>query len=223
MKRLFSIVLIVSGLSLANANDDLVIQAGVASDYVFRGISQTDNRPALQGGIEYRHSKGPYAGFWASSIDLPSGSDIETDSYFGYSDEIKSSNIGWDIGYVVYRYNESFDNFEELYGSLSLDVAPTVTFIAKISRDPDNKATVAEAMGVFKLPRNTSFKVRPGLVDRPGSAEDYRFFQLAAGINVSMNSFAKDVDFEISFSDTDIDAQSSRTETIWWVSALAHF
>jgi len=223
MKLLLSIVLIVSGLSLASANDDLVIQAGVASDYVFRGISQTDNRPALQGGVEYRHSKGPYAGFWASSIDLPSGSDIETDSYFGYSNEIKSSNIGWDIGYVVYRYNESADNFEELYGSFSLDVAPTVTFIGKISRDPDNKATVAEAMGVFKLPRDINFKVRPGLVDRPGSAEDYRFFQLAAGINVSMNSFAKDIDFEISFSDTDIDAQSSRTETIWWVSAIAHF
>ena len=225
MRLLFSIILIISGISLVHANDELVMQAGVVSDYVFRGISQTDNNPALQGGVEYRHSSGPYAGLWGSNVDLPSGSDsdIEADIYFGYSNEIKARNIGWDVGYIAYRYNKSIDNFEEVYGSMSFDVAPTVTLITKISWDQGNETTVAEVMGVFKLRQDINFKVRPGLVNAPRSAEDYRFFQLAAGINLPLNSFAKDIDLEIAFSDTDIDAQSSRTETIWWVSAIAHF
>ncbi|MDH5648948.1 MAG: TorF family putative porin [Gammaproteobacteria bacterium] len=216
------ITLVFHGL-VAQANDDLTAQAGIVSDYVFRGISQTDNSAALQAGAEYRHSKGPYFGAWGSKVDLPSGSDVELDIYGGLSNELVKSNIGWDLGYILYRYNESMDNFEEFYGSLSFDAAPTVTLITKLSRDQDNGVTVAEMMGVFKVKENISFKARPGYVNASGSGNDYRFFQLGAGLDIPLKRYAKKLAAELSFSDTDINNRSSRTESIWWLSLIAHF
>lgn len=43
---------------------------GLVSDYRFRGISQTATRPAIQGGFDYAHASGIYAGTWASKLIL---------------------------------------------------------------------------------------------------------------------------------------------------------
>jgi uncharacterized protein (TIGR02001 family) len=43
--------------------------AGLFSDYRFRGISQTDKKPAFQGGFDVAHSSGFYLGNWNSNID----------------------------------------------------------------------------------------------------------------------------------------------------------
>ncbi|HRI19242.1 MAG TPA: TorF family putative porin, partial [Burkholderiaceae bacterium] len=42
---------------------------GLFSDYRFRGISQTDKKPALQGGFDLGHSSGLYVGNWNSNVD----------------------------------------------------------------------------------------------------------------------------------------------------------
>ena len=41
---------------------------GLFSEYIFRGISQTGGKPAVQGGFDYSHASGFYAGTWASNI-----------------------------------------------------------------------------------------------------------------------------------------------------------
>src|SRR5688572_32533691 len=41
---------------------------GIFSQYIFRGLTQTDRKPALQGGFDYAHSSGLYAGTWGSNI-----------------------------------------------------------------------------------------------------------------------------------------------------------
>jgi len=46
----------------------LTANVGVVSDYVFRGISQSQHRPALQGGVDYAHASGAYVGLWASQV-----------------------------------------------------------------------------------------------------------------------------------------------------------
>ena len=65
----------------------------LTSDYVFRGVSQTDGKPALQGGIEFASEGGFYAGAWGSNVswlsDLsttaaPISSSLELDVYGGY-------------------------------------------------------------------------------------------------------------------------------------------
>jgi len=78
------------------------------SDYVFRGISQTDNDPTIQGslGVEYGIF---YAGAWGSGLDWGAGSDaeLEVDWYGGIKPTWKNSPVGpvsFDFGVIYYTY-----------------------------------------------------------------------------------------------------------------------
>ncbi|MFN4901297.1 MAG: TorF family putative porin [Betaproteobacteria bacterium] len=78
---------------------------GVTSDYRFRGISQSDKKPAIQGGIDFAHKSGLYLGNWNSSVSdfaAPRGSGIEMDFYGGYKTEVLG--IGLDLGTIYYYY-----------------------------------------------------------------------------------------------------------------------
>lgn len=88
---------------------------GLFSQYVFRGISQTNEDPALQGGFDYSHASGFYLGTWASNIswlkDAPAGVDpayssssMEIDVYGGYRGAFGETGIGYDVGLLQYIY-----------------------------------------------------------------------------------------------------------------------
>jgi uncharacterized protein (TIGR02001 family) len=88
---------------------------GLFSQYVFRGISQTNEDPALQGGFDYSHASGFYLGIWASNIswlkDAPAGVDpayssssAEVDVYGGYRGAFGESGVGYDVGLLQYIY-----------------------------------------------------------------------------------------------------------------------
>ena len=87
---------------------------GIVSDYAYRGISQTDERPALQGGFDYTHSSGFYAGVWATNVSWindaevskSSGNSLEIDVYAGYAGE--AGPIGYDVGLLQYYYPGSY-------------------------------------------------------------------------------------------------------------------
>ena len=81
----------------------------VLSDYVDRGISNTDRKPALQGGIFYGGEIGfyslyPYVGFWGSNVDFDDGDEatVELDVLFGISGSFRK--LEWDIGGAYYIY-----------------------------------------------------------------------------------------------------------------------
>ena len=40
---------------------------GVTTDYIFRGVTQSQHKPAVSGGLDYTHSSGLYAGTWLSN------------------------------------------------------------------------------------------------------------------------------------------------------------
>lgn len=83
---------------------------GLFSQYIFRGLTQTDSHAALQGGVDYAHDSGFYLGAWASNISwLTDGgtydsSSIEIDVYGGYGAEFGDSGIGYDVGVLQYIY-----------------------------------------------------------------------------------------------------------------------
>ncbi|MFC4727451.1 TorF family putative porin [Coralloluteibacterium thermophilus] len=87
--------------------------ADADSDYVFRGFTQTGEKPAIQGGIEFEAGNGFYAGTWGSSISWLSDSDpavssqVELDGYFGYRGAL-SDAVGFDVGAIHYRYPGSY-------------------------------------------------------------------------------------------------------------------
>jgi uncharacterized protein (TIGR02001 family) len=82
----------------------------IASDYRFRGISQTFGEgfkagPAIQGGIDYAHESGAYVGNWNSNVSgnqYPNGSSIEMDFYGGWKKSF--GEVGLDVGAIYYYY-----------------------------------------------------------------------------------------------------------------------
>ena len=92
-----------------------------ASDYAFRGISQTEEAPALQGGLSLTDESGFYLSVWGSNVDFLAEGTLELDVLLGWSGAI---NEEWttDVGIMRYGYpNAEIDgsNFYEIYGSLS--------------------------------------------------------------------------------------------------------
>lgn len=83
---------------------------GLYSQYIFRGLTQTDGKPALQGGVDYSHASGFYIGTWASNISwLEDGgnydsSSLELDVYGGFRNAIGDTAIGYDVGLLNYIY-----------------------------------------------------------------------------------------------------------------------
>lgn len=84
-----------------------------ATDYMFRGVSQTDNGPALQLGLDYAHDSGLLAGLFFSNVDYDSAANREQDVYIGFSKDI-NADFGVD-GYAWYYgyHGESNLNYPE--------------------------------------------------------------------------------------------------------------
>ena len=78
---------------------------GLFSSYRFRGIDQTFNKPALQGGIDYSHSSGIYVGNWNSNVNSGAGfpeGNLEMDFYGGWKTTF--GDFGLDLGGIYYYY-----------------------------------------------------------------------------------------------------------------------
>jgi len=119
------------GLAAA-ADSPLTGNVGIYSQYIFRGLTQTDTDPALQGGFDYSHSSGLYAGTWLSNISwlrdfgaYSGGGSLEWDIYGGFKGSIGKSDFGYDVGLLYYYYPGSVApgfvraNTLEAYGALS--------------------------------------------------------------------------------------------------------
>jgi uncharacterized protein (TIGR02001 family) len=90
---------------------EIEAEVGLVSDYVDRGISNSDGNPALQGGISYSIETGigdtwAYAGFWGSSVDFDDGGEatVELDWYFGVNGTAPGTELAWDAGFAYYTY-----------------------------------------------------------------------------------------------------------------------
>jgi uncharacterized protein (TIGR02001 family) len=107
-----------AGISQAQEDDDrdvassggFEISGNVAlvSDYRFRGISQSDESAAIQGGFDAEFGPGFYIGTWGSSVDFDSNDgydgSLELDYYGGWASAIGDTDFGIDVGYAYYDY-----------------------------------------------------------------------------------------------------------------------
>ena len=115
----------------------------LTSDYVFRGITQTDFDPALQGGLDYSFGDtGLYVGAWASNVDFADseGPDIELDYYIGWTHDL-SETLNLDLSLVRYSYmgeQEAYGNidYNEVIGALAYD--EMLTFTVAYANDYSN-------------------------------------------------------------------------------------
>ena len=98
---------LVPGLAAAQAAapSPLTGNTTLITDYRFRGISQTFQKPAFQGGFDYAHASGLYAGNWNSNVSQGAGfpgGNIEMDFYGGYKRAF--GDLGLDVGFFYYYY-----------------------------------------------------------------------------------------------------------------------
>jgi uncharacterized protein (TIGR02001 family) len=121
-----SAVAVTSICAAASAEDEkpwggFTASVALTSDYRFRGISQTDRDPAVQGSLQYTDDSGLFAGVWASNVDFNDAQDspAEIDLYAGYNFKL------WDttdasIKAMYYWYPDSepanYDYFEAIFG-----------------------------------------------------------------------------------------------------------
>lgn len=86
---------------------------GLFSQYIYRGLTQTNEKPALQGGFDYAHSSGLYAGIWGSNVSWISDLDnrvsasLELDTYFGFKNGF-AGDWSYDVGFLRYNYPGSY-------------------------------------------------------------------------------------------------------------------
>jgi uncharacterized protein (TIGR02001 family) len=90
---------------------DLSGEAGVVSDYRYRGVSLSNGNPALQASVTLEHNSGLYATAWGSTLDH--GTQTEVDFTGGYSKDL-SKGFSLDVSSTYYSYpSQGSDNYFE--------------------------------------------------------------------------------------------------------------
>jgi uncharacterized protein (TIGR02001 family) len=94
---------------------------GVASNYIWRGMTQTKDDSQVSGGVDLG-LQGFYLGTWASNIDFGDDADAEIDFYAGYGNSIE--NFSYDLSYIYYMYPSSDAelDFQEIALSLGYEI-----------------------------------------------------------------------------------------------------
>lgn len=108
---------------------EITANATVTNNYLWRGLTQTTNDAAVQGGLDYNHESGFYIGTWVSNVKYAPDDvfSYEHDVYFGFAG---GDELTWDVGWLYYNYdNEAKFDFHEIYGSLGYKGFSATAFI----------------------------------------------------------------------------------------------
>jgi hypothetical protein len=153
--------------------------ASIASDYRFRGVSQSDQEMAVQGGITIAHDSGFYVGAWSSNLagwGTFGGANMELDLIGGYKAQL-ADNATLDVGLTWYMYPGGSDktDFAEPYVKLTGTAGPA-TLTAGVAYAPNQ-----EALGRWY---NTGTDAAAGVYNNPGAKDDnlYLWGDAAAGV-----------------------------------------
>lgn len=191
-------------LAASGAASAIELSGNVAltSDYVWRGVSQTDGSPAIQGGFDADFGNGLYAGVWGSNVDFGDDASIEVDLYGGWAGEFEG--VGVDIGYIHYHYPTESYQLDEVYIGLSYGpVSFTQYFDLSFDNDDElgNYSDFGLDLGEYS---GVAVSAHAGFydVDSNAGGDDYWDYKLAA----STSLFS--ADWELAFTGTDENASS---------------
>ena len=143
----------------------------LVSDYRFRGVSQSDEEIAVQGGFTVTHESGLYVGTWASNLagwGTFGGSNTELDLIGGFKFPVGEGGA-LDVGLTWYMYpgGSSKTDFAEAYAKLSGTAGP-VSLLAGVAYAPKQ-----EALGNWSFTGdNAQAVLGEGSYDAPGAKDD---------------------------------------------------
>lgn len=120
---------------------DLSGSFGVVSDYLFRGVSQTDGDAAVQGSFTISHDSGVYFTTWGSNVDFGDDTDWEVDFTLGYGGAIdEATTYDVSLTYFAYPNQPSGSNYDyfEIAAGITHDLGNGLSFGAKVAYSPEN-------------------------------------------------------------------------------------
>lgn len=195
--------LVVIGAAGAARSQEVAGNVALTSDYVFRGVTQTQENPAISAGVDATFGSF-YAGGWASNVDFGDDTDAEVDLYGGWRSELS----GWavDLGGVAYLYAGQPDgadyDYVELKAAASRAVGPATLGVAAYwSPDffgaSEDEATYLEANAAFSPAERWTLS---GAVGRQwvSSDRDYTTWNAGAAFALTDN-----LSLDVRYHDTD--------------------
>ncbi len=188
MKYLTATIALGLGLGSGPIHAEISGDLSATTDYVWRGVSQTLGRPAVQGGLNYSHVSGAYAGIWASNVNFfdpnapgadPADDDkanLELDYNLGMTGAT-AQELNWDVGVYHYTYPGAvkalLDSSDEYYAGATYRWANL-----KLYRDFDSHATYLQAGATADLPHEMTLSIGLGRY-RLNDSPDYSDYRLA--------------------------------------------
>ncbi|MEM8767212.1 MAG: TorF family putative porin [Pseudomonadota bacterium] len=180
--------------------NEFTANASVTNNYVWRGLTQTENNPAVQGGFDWAHDSGFYIGTWVSNVSYGSQSDFDPGSNLGpnvdafnYEHDIYAGfsggndNFTWDVGYLYYNYDEAAEfDFGEIYGTIGVG---GFSFSANVLTN-----TEADDGGVLDFDFGSTYYL----------SADYAF-EVAGGLEIGFHVGYHDGDFSVAFNGVEDD------------------
>lgn len=197
--------------SVAASAAEVSGNVALTSDYRFRGISQSDSAPSIQGGFDIAFDSGVYVGTWGAAVDFDSTSEIglnggiELDYYIGYASDIGDTGVSYDVGYIYYDYPQDealLGDYQEIYGSVSFS-----DFTVGVNYSDEYWGETGEIYYYYgsysiALPNDFSLDLLLGRVDYDeiGYTLTKSHTHWVVGIS---KSFA-DLDFSLAYEDSDL-------------------
>lgn len=225
MRKIFSAALAAAALTAAPAafaqdaaeeSSDFTITGNVSvtSQYRLRGISQTEEDIALQGGITVAHSSGFYIGTWASNLSgfgSFGGSNLELDLIAGFAKEV-APGVTLDGSFIYYAYPGTGGDFDffDLAAAVSFPLGPVKGKVAALYAPDDSALGGKDNLWVYTdlaFPiENTpiTLKGHVGYTDGALGGPDGTYLDYAVGVDVAI----KNLTLNVSYIDTDISAKS---------------
>lgn len=158
-----------TALSTTAFAGQLSTNIGVTSNYIWRGVSQTNDSAAVQGGADYTINKNFYAGAWTSNVKNGTNGDTELDLYAGYTN--KFGKFDFDAGLISYQYlgSTGIKDFTEAYAG-----AVFKNYSAKVSYNISDSDIYLEGAADFELPDKYLLTAHIGIFSRDSTnGEDY--------------------------------------------------
>lgn len=174
------------------AQAEITANVGVVSNYYFRGITQTDDGAAIQGGFDYSNGSGFYAGVWSSNVDFGGKESTEIDLYSGFGSDIGATGISYDVGTIYYAYpGAGGDNgggdldYAEIYTTFSYSVLSASLYYniwGEVESTPANNQVNDEGDYFWNisadvpLPEHFSISAFIARADFDSRADDYTYW-----------------------------------------------
>lgn len=211
-KTAVSMAVLGAALAAPVASADLSGNVAASSDYVWRGLTQTNSGAAVSGGIDYSAPFGLYVGTWASNTSFGS---YEADLYAGFSKEF--GPVGLDVGVIGYFYpeddtvddpvttglDESSPDFSEVYVGVSWKMLSAKVSYSKEFGTSEEAAMYAEVGAEFEVAKDLKLALHAGKYDFKADSPTDAGYLLDDYTDYSI-SLAKG-DFTFTVSDTNLD------------------